>query len=815
MASEDAAARVGDGGDYVERLNRLFERLGGGAYDHRWAVLSICLLLLVGCYLLSLGTRFDNSFQAYFDPDDPAYAAYLQYRDDFGSDEVSYLLYEAPNHPHGPWNLEVMRKIQLLTETLEEEVPFASEVTSLVNVEFMDGVPGGIEIYELLEDWPESQQALLEIRDKVLDKPLYVGGMVSRDANYAAIVIEMEKSSIDPVEEIRLDPDGGDGLENLYPQVPHRKIEEILARPEYRGIEFHHTGDVPLNAVINTISQSEGWSLLLICSVVIAILLLLFFWSFIGVVGPLAVAALSVLVSLAVVALIGWELDLMFGMLPTLLLTVGVANSVHIISEFRAYHAGLGDRREAVRRTLYLVGTPCLLTSLTTAAGFGSMSIAPIKAISHFAMYSAAGVIAALLLSLSLLVVFLSFGRRFRRRPATEREKLRAKGGRRFKQALEAVARFDVRFRRAMLVSFAALFLFSILGVARLEVDSNFLTDFSEDVPVRQATFFADEVMGGTNSFVYLIDTGAPDGIVDPAVLREIERLQAEADQQIDVVVKTYSIVDILKDINRSFHEGDPAYQVLPETRELVAQYLLLYEMSGGEETEEYVSADYSRANLELRCRWTESSRLARMAEELDHYLERHPLQASTVSATGIGSLWLELMNYITQSQIRGFGLAFAAIATMMCLLFRSIRIGLLTMLPNLLPAALILGVMGWLQIPLDYVKLLIAPVAIGISVDDTIHHVTRYRHEFLRSGDYREALFASMTDVGRALFITSAALVLGFLVFLFSVMDSQTTFGVLLASTIVVALAADFFLMPALVMTFKPFGPEQPRAHQ
>jgi predicted RND superfamily exporter protein len=203
------------------------------------------------------------------------------------------------------------------------------------------------------------------------------------------------------------------------------------------------------------------------------------------------------------------------------------------------------------------------------------------------------------------------------------------------------------------------------------------------------------------------------------------------------------------------------------------------------------------------------------MAEELDHYLERHPLQASTVSATGIGSLWLELMNYITQSQIRGFGLAFAAIATMMCLLFRSIRIGLLTMLPNLLPAALILGVMGWLQIPLDYVKLLIAPVAIGISVDDTIHHVTRYRHEFLRSGDYREALFASMTDVGRALFITSAALVLGFLVFLFSVMDSQTTFGVLLASTIVVALAADFFLMPALVMTFKPFGPEQPRAHQ
>jgi len=276
------------------------------------------------------------------------------------------------------------------------------------------------------------------------------------------------------------------------------------------------------------------------------------------------------------------------------------------------------------------------------------------------------------------------------------------------------------------------------------------------------------------------------------------------------VVKKTYSIVDILKDINRSFHEGDPSYQALPETRELVAQYLLLYEMSGGEETEEYVSSDYSRANLELRCKWTESSRLARMAEELDGYLERHPLQRATTSATGMGSLWLELMHYITQSQIRGFGLAFVAIAAMMCLLFRSFETGILSMVPKLLPVMLILGVMGWLEIPLDYVKLLIAPVAIGISVDDTIHHVTRFRLEFQRCGEYREALRLSMTDVGRALFITSAALVLGFLTFLFSVMDSQTTFGALLASTIVVALLADFFLMPALMMTFRAFGPER-----
>jgi len=793
--------------DYIERLSGFFERLGGWSYDHRWIVLGVCLLLVVASFFLASKTRYDNSFEAYFDRDDPAYIAYLQYREDFGSDEVSYILYEAPGYPYGPWNLEVMRKIARLTEALEEEVPFVQEVTSLVNLEFLEGVPDGLEIYDLLEEFPESQDALLEAREKVLAKPLYVGGIASADGRYAAVILEMDRSSIDPLEEIKVDPDGGDGLANLYPQASNTKVEEILARPEYRGIEFHHTGDVPFNAVLNEISSSEGWFLAGICVAVIAALLFVFFRRPIGVFGPLTVVVLSILISVALMGALGWSLDLMFGMLPTLLIAVGVADSVHIISEFRAYHVSLGDRRAAVCRTMYLVGTPCLLTSLTTAAGFFAMSIAPIKSVAHFAAYSAVGVLAAFLFTATLLIAFLSFGRSTVRRRAIERERFRAKGGRRFNEALRALSRFDIRHRRAIVACFALLFVASGFGIARLRVDSNFLNDMSEEVPVRNTTIFVDEVMGGTNSFVYLFDAGVADGIKEPAVLREIERLQQQADQQTHLVKKTYSVVDVLKDINQSFHGGDPAYHRLPDSRELAAQYLLLYEMSGGEEVEEYVSSDYSRASLELRCKWTDSSLLEKMEQDLGSYLEAEPLGASKVSYTGIGALWLQLMDYITQSQIRGFLLAFAAIAAMMCLLFRSLRIGLLSMLPNLAPVILGLGIMGWLDLPLDYQRLLMAPVAIGISVDFTIHLVTRYRHEQLERGNYESALGASMEDVGRALLITALVLVAGFLVFTFSIMDAQVSFGLLLATVLVVALAANFFLMPALILTFQPFG--------
>ena len=229
---------------WIEILSEGFEGIGLFTFDHRWVVLSSSLALLGICIYYASGTRFDNSFTSYFISGDPDYQSYLDYRDEFGSEEISYLVYEAPDRPHGAWNIEIMGRIAGLTEALGG-LPFVSEVTSLVNVEFMEGVEEGIEIYELLEDFPSSQEELLSIRDKVLRKPMIVGGLTDQAGRYGALIIEMEASSIDPIEEIRLDPAGGDGLLNLYPQATYLAIEAILAQPEYEGIVFHHVGDVP------------------------------------------------------------------------------------------------------------------------------------------------------------------------------------------------------------------------------------------------------------------------------------------------------------------------------------------------------------------------------------------------------------------------------------------------------------------------------------------------------------------------------------------------------------------------------------------
>lgn len=802
--------------DLLTRLNEFFATLAGWSFDHRFIVVGLSALLLTGLLQLASGVRQDNSYQAYFDPDDPSALFYEQFRSDFGSDEVSYILYEAPEFEHGPWNLEVMRKLVSLTRVLEDEVPFVYEVTSLANAELTIGVSDGIEIFELEDDFPATQAELLALRDAYLAKPMLVGGILSEDARFGALIVEMDVTATDPPDLLRVDPELGDAAENVYPQPPYLDIEEILKRPEYDGLVFYHSGDVPINATYNLAAFNEAAMLNGLTSLVIGLLLAFFFRSFVGVIAPLVVVQMGVFACLAFIAAIGWSVNISFGSMPSLLTAIGVAHSVHILSEFRSRFEASGDRRSALVETFYLVGTPCLLTSVTTAMGFGAMSFVPIRSISEMGSYAAFGVLMAFVLSFTLLVSLLSFGRRTREVQPDAEDKLQRSNGRTLmRSTLLAIARFDRRNQRTILAGFAILAVLSVAGITRLVVDSNWLDDYSDAMPVKAATIKVDTVMGGTTNVIYIFDAGEDDGIKEPAVLHEIDRLQRiGAAYDPTYVRKAYSIVDVLKDLNQAFHGGDPAYYAIPESRELVAQYLLLYESSGGEEAEELVTSDYRRASLEFRLAMASGQKTAAFIDALEAAVVDDPIRESQLAVTGIGALWVKMMAYIVSSQIRGFLLAFGAIAVVLVLVFRSPRIGLIAMVPNLSPVLLTLGAMGWLGIVLDYSKVGIAAVAMGIAVDDTIHLVSRYRHEFARRGDYMEALVVSLQDVGLALVITSVTLVCGFLVLTLSILDVTAMQGILLATTVVVALIADFLLMPALILTFQPFGPERVQTH-
>lgn len=787
----------------VDHIDHAFEYLAAWSIRFRWLVALFCLVLLGGGMYFATKVVSDNSLDAYFDRSDESYIAYMDYLDEFLSDEVGYILYRVPDSPYGPFDLEAVKKIHEITERLETGVPFVREVTSLSNTEFIRADDDTIHVGKLMRKIPESQEALLELRDLVMSRPLYVDYLVDKTAQYGAIVIEMEKSSVDPMSEIMLDPEKGAALDNLYPQVSDIAIREILGDPAYSDIEFFITGDVPMNSAYNIVFMEDSAIGIPLTFLLLAVFsLFLFRASLVGMIGPLAVVILSVVLVAGFMGLFGWVLGMFFGIVPTLISGVGVAQSVHIILEYQRRLAAGDDRPTAVQGAIGKVGGACLMAAITTALGFLVMSVSEMKALSEMAFYASIGVMCTFILSTTLLVVFLGSG------------KPPKKTGKAYVQPfvlkiVDWCAQVCVRYPRQLVTGGGVILLVSLVGLMFLKVDFNFLKEFKPHVEWRKHTELVEQVMGGTLSVVYIFDTKQSDGIKNPEFLQALDELQSFSEAQ-PFVQNSFSVADLQKDINRSFHGDDPVWYRLADDAQLISQYFFVYELSGGKEVYDFVSHDYAKAVVELRVQMTDSNNLKKLLADIDDFLEQNPVPNAEIKKTGVGLMWVKMADYISRTQIVGYSLIFFSIAVILCIAFGSIKVGLLAMIPNIAPVLVVLGAMGWLDMHLDYVKLLLATIAIGIAVDDTLHLMINLRRQFIKTGNYEQAVVLALKDVGPALLITTIILVGAFSCYLLSSMAILSSFGILLSAAIVVALVADLLFMPALILLTKPFGPER-----
>lgn len=789
--------------DYLARSSHAFGNFAVWVHDHRWFVAIASLLLAMGSAWLASGVGSDSSLDAFFDPDDPTYQHYYAYREDFGSDEIAFLLYSAPDAEHGVFDIQVMRTIAQLSRALETEVPFVNDVLSLSSAEFMQSDGDDIQVHEILHDFPENQQEMLALRDLILGKDIYLNNIVSPDGKHAAIVVEMTRATSDPPDMVRYDPDGGDGLQNLYPQVSGYAIQDLLSRPEYQDIEFYNTGDVELNTVYNEITLSEPVSQMGLSVMAIIMLgLVLIRGGVVSLLGPILVVIISMTMTVAFMTLIGWDIDMMFAMVPNLLIAIGVAQAVHLLSEFHLARSYGLCRRDALRETMELVGNPCLLAALSTAVGFMAMAVSDLKGIANLSLYGAFGVLCAFFLTVTLLLSLLSFGGDKPQQWTLQQQWLN--------KVLDWVVKIDLKRPGLIILLSAGLIVTSLIGVSKLRIDFNFVTDFKPHMQFRQDTEYAEDTMGGMLSLVFVFES-EQDGMKSPEYLAALERFQEFADQQ-PLVHKSLSIVDILKDLNQTFHGDDPAYYRLPDDRDLIAQYLLMYELSGGDQLEKYMTSDFSRAVVDLRVAMAGSQKVRELFDVLTDYVDTE-FNASEaglkVEPSGVGLLWIKLADYIFTSFTKGYLLVFIMIFMLMCMIFRSLKVGALAMIPNLAPILLTMGYMGFAGINLDYIRMMIATIAIGIAVDDTVHLVSRMRQEFFRCGNYQQALRQAIGGVGHALVITTIILVVSFSTFFTSDMTTMASFGSLLISAICMALLADLFLLPVLLIRFKAFGPE------
>jgi predicted RND superfamily exporter protein len=454
-------------------------------------------------------------------------------------------------------------------------------------------------------------------------------------------------------------------------------------------------------------------------------------------------------------------------------------------------------------------------------AGLSSLLVTPIVPIENFAVTGTIGIFFAFFGTLVLLPLFMSF-----RAPAKETveknnpEKISI-GKKKliqvelfFQKLLGIIAGISEKHPKPVILVFLIIMALALSGYPGVKVDTNMAKMIKPGYGVEEAYNLIDNYFGGSASVEIVIDTGKQDGMKELSILRTIEDLGGQiTSERDDFVPRRYSLVKAVKESYKALTEGAEKNYRLPESNTLLKQILITYESADPATRKLLVDDEWRYGRLSLQVYNKSSYEYSDFMDEVNSWIDEHftPLKKEfpglKVTITGNIPLMMQLLSFISVSQIKSFGLVLAVVSFILLVLYGSLKFGLLALVPNLFPILLVFGVTGWMDIPLDSDTLLVMPIAIGIAVDDTIHFLTHFRTELLNGNGPLKAVKASISEVGQAMIFTSIILSLGFLIFTTSIYTPLTYFGILSAIAIASALLADLFLLPALLILYHSTG--------
>ncbi len=775
--------------NFIQNFNLFFEKFAEWVLDHRIIVLILCVILCITSAALIPRVRFDFHSMILCPDDDPATEYYKNFEEEYGNEEILYIVYEARQ---GVLDKNILRKTEKLVEELKNII-HVKKVHSITNLEYMRGSDdGSLVISSIMEKLPANSDESQQLKHRLLSNPLYVNTYLSRDAKYAAIMCELEEKPED----------------DLFYQIAIRtKLDEVLSKPDYEEFNFYPVGNTLVTATFYELNDENSMRFSSISFVLILLLLVFIFRHIKGVISPFIVIQFALLLLLGYMAINDFPITVMFAMIPGTIMAVGIADAVHIISEYQMFLREGHSNRVSILKAVKMVGFPCLFTSITTAIGFYSLSTSPISPVREMGSSLAFGTLAAFAVSITFLLVVLSFAGK-----NTEKKfhKLETKSNSGYMtDTLIRLAGFNIKHYRGILLFSVIATIVLIYGVTKMEVNSSALMQLGDKIQIYKDSKFIDEVMGGSGNFEILLESKEAEGIKTAKFMRTLEKIQKYVNSHDPLVKKTFSIVDVLKEVNRAIHNNNKKFYIIPAKDEDIAQALLLYEFSGGGELERFVSTDLSSARLTIFVRSDDSKVYHKFQEDLTEYIESLQLTDYSYAVTGGSYMIVRVFLSITKIMTESLSIAIILISLMMIIVFRSFKIGILSMIPNIFPVLFALGFMGLSGIWLSHATSVIGCIVIGLAVDDTIHFISRYRMEFDRLGNYEKALIATMSSVGRPLLITTVTLFIGFGVFMTSRMANFYYAGLITILCFLVALMADFFIASALILAFKPFGKE------
>jgi len=756
----------------------------------RCSKIYVAIFLTITLYLgwRASQIRFDFTIESLFRSGSKERADYDWFQKNFGSDDsVIYIAYKNPD---------------VLSPAMRD---YAARLTE--RLKKVQGVRYVFSVRDAFEFYRAYVKDERFIAQEITTNPLFRGNVISADGRTTClwVVFDHEVESAERRGEVLA------GVQAV-----------LLEEQRSSGLRFHAAGIPVIENEYVALTKRDTLTFLPLAIAIFFLLLCFYFRNVMGMVLPLATVFMAVLWTVGLMQIFGRSISILSAIIPNLILIVGIADAIHVLSHYREVASHCPEKREAVARTLLTMIPACFLTSFTTAVGFASLATTNVHIVQEFGVITAIGILIAYLISINFL-------------PSALDNLPPLRGGRaldNFSQQfsdrlMDGIARVSEKRRWTVFAVTGAIVLFSVVGMTRIRRESSWLQDLRKDNPVHQAHDFFQDNLTSVITIDLILRTDRPEGMNDLETLRKVERFQESIQgwkhpTRPDVrVTQVLSYVDLLKEVNRAreiraaidrldpralFLAKDPALRRLPATNAELQECLKLYRgfTKDADLVQRLTDDPFASSRISVRISHLDS----KVSEEfMQEVRKEHRPYAADFRLMPTGKSWLakQAMENVVDNMLSSLGLATAIIFASMAILFRSIKVGALSIIPNILPMVFVAGLMGWIGIPLNFSTITIFSIALGIAVDTTIHYLARLRVEVAADGDHVAAMYRALRGAGRPMIFSTILLVLGFGSILTSSFKFTFYFGVLGGAAILAALLCDLFVTPSLMVAFKP----------
>lgn len=752
---------------------------------HKWKVLLFTLLLFLACASGVTKLGFEVDGRVFFGPDNPMLKALDDFEATFNRENGIIVALE-PNDGD-VFTRETLSAIRELTNRFWL-MPYASRSTSIANYQhtYVDGddlIVEDLIPYEIQDIKNLTAEELEKIKSIALNELSLINSAVSEDGSTAIVFA------------LTYVPEDNSNYAIDMTEFAYEVIKDF--EKEYPNITFYVTGGAAMDVAFAEQSERDMSFLTPLMFLIMVVFIYIFLRSFSATISIVLVMIFSVFTAMGLAGHSGIALTGASGMAPVIILTLAVADAIHVLSNmFREMVFENRNKDEALIHSLKINFKPIFITSLTTAIGFLSMNFSDSPPFNDLGNIAATGVMAAFVYSVTFLPAFMSI------MPASPSD-----SGLYSKHLTTHLADFVFTHEKKLFYGGIIIIPLMIFGVTKLVFDDNFTEYLDKKSPVRIATEYTEKEMVGLDLLEYAISAEEEGGINEPEYLENVEKF-VNFWRDKEEVTKVSTITDVYKRLNKTMHGDDPAYYKIPESRELAAQFLLLYEFSLPMGLDLFNSInprhDTTRITVYVDA---DTVRLRELGSDGDKWLKDNLPEEYFTPATGLSYLFAFISKRNIDTMMAGTIGALILISIILIIALKNLKIGLLSLIPNLVPAFCAFGLWGYFIGEVGLAVAVVAAISIGIVVDDTVHLLSKYMYYHDNYGHIdgkdhrREAIRFAFDKVGNAIIITSVVIAIGFSVMAFSGFKVNSSMGILTAMSVVLALFADLLFLPTLLM--------------